>query len=181
MVVCAPADPIEARQIFEQSVAVKQPMYIRLARNNEPLIHSPDDKIAIGKAFSLKTGKDVEILTTGTIVRRIMDWIPELEKQGVSVGLTVFPTVKPLDTDCLDALIASGKKALIVEEHNVVGGFGEGVGAYLARQSAANKIRHLGIPDAYSHYVGSQRFILNKFGLDAAPNVAELFEKGDCY
>jgi transketolase len=175
MIVCAPADPIEARQIFEQSVAVGSPMYIRLAKNNEPLIHSPTDKITIGKAFSLAKGMDIEILTTGTIANRVVEWIPGLEKQGVSVGATVFPTIKPLDIDCLDALIDSGKKLLIVEEHNVVGGFGESVCSYLGKQNAANEIRHLAMPDVYSHYVGGQAFILNKFGLYDVPNIEKIF------
>jgi transketolase len=176
MIVCVPADPIEARQIFEQSVTIKAPMYIRLAKNNEPLVHNTVDKITIGKAFALRTGKDVEILTTGTITHRALEWIPELEGQGISAGITVFHTIKPLDTDCLDALIDSGKKILIVEEHNLVGGFGESVCAYLAKQNAMNKIKHLAIPDVYSHYVGSQKFILNKFGLDAVPNIEGLFD-----
>jgi transketolase len=175
MIVCAPADSIEARQIFEQSLTVESPMYIRLARNNEPTLHSHVDKITIGKAFSLKKGRDVVILTTGTIACQVMEWLPELEKQGVSAGVTVFPTIKPFDTDYLNILIDSGKKILIVEEHNVIGGFGESVCAYLAKQNATNKIRHLAIPDVYSHYVGSQAFILNKYGLDTAPNIAEVF------
>jgi transketolase len=180
MIVCAPADPIEARQIFEQSVFVESPMYIRLAKNNEPLIHSPADKITIGKAFSLKIGRDLDILTTGTITHRVMEWVPELvDQQGVSAGVTIFPTVKPLDTACLDTLIDSEKKLLIVEEHNVVGGFGEGVCSYLAKQNAVNKIRHLAIPDVYSHHVGSQAFVLDKFGLDTVPNIEELFSKAD--
>jgi transketolase len=175
MIVCAPADPIEARQIFEQSVSIYSPMYIRLAKNNEPLIHNPADRITIGKAFSLTMGRNLEILTTGTIAHRVMEWLPELDKQGVSAGVTVFPTIKPLDTACLDALIDSEKKFLIVEEHNIVGGFGEGVCSYLIRQNAANKVKHLAIPDVYSHYVGSQVFILDKFGLDAVPNIVNLF------
>jgi transketolase len=175
MIVCAPADPIEARQIFEQSVSIELPMYIRLAKNNEPLIHDPADKIVIGKAFVLTEGEDVEILTTGTITHRVMNWLPELEKQGFSAGVTVFPTIKPLDTDSLDTLVDSGKKILIVEEHNVIGGFGEGVCSYLGKQNAVNKIRHLAIPDVYSHYVGNQAFILDKFGLYDAPNIKELF------
>jgi transketolase len=175
MIVCAPADPIEARQIFEQSLTVESPMYIRLAKNNEPIIHDPVDKITIGKAFSIKMGKDVAILTTGTIACQVMEWLPELEKQGISAGVTVFPTIKPLDTDCLDALIASGKKILVVEEHNVIGGLGESICAYLAKQNAVNKIRHLAIPDIYSHYVGNQVFILNKFGLNTVPNIDEIF------
>jgi transketolase len=175
MIVCAPADPIEARQIFEQSVCVDSPMYIRLAKNNESLIHGPEDKITIGKAFSLKKGKNLEILTTGTIAHRVMEWLPELDIQGVSSGVTVFPTIKPLDIACLETLIESEKKLLIVEEHNVVGGFGEGVCSYLAKQNAKNKIRHLAIPDVYSHCVGSQEFILNKFGLYDFPDIEKIF------
>jgi transketolase len=176
MIVCAPADPLEARQIFEQSISSELPMYIRLAKNNEPLVHNPADIIIIGKAFVLKEGRDIEILTTGTITHRVMEWLPGLENQSVVAGVTVFPTIKPLDTEYLDALIDSGKKILIVEEHNVTGGFGEAVCSYLAKQNAANKIRHLAIPDEYSHYVGSQAFILNKFGLEATPNIEEFFD-----
>jgi transketolase len=176
MIVCAPADPIEARQIFEQSISVDSPMYIRLAKSNDSLIHDSADKLIIGKAFALTEGTDIEILVTGTITHRVMEWLPELKKQGVSAGVTVFHTIKPLDTNYLDVLIDSGKKILIVEEHNTVGGFGEGVCSYLAKQNAVNKIRHLAIPDIYNHYVGSQTFILNKFGLNTAPNIEEIFE-----
>jgi transketolase len=176
MIVCAPADPIEARQIFEQSVTIESPMYIRLAKNNEPLIHNPTDKIVIGKAFVLAEGGDIEILTTGTITNRVMEWLPEFKNQGISTGVTVFPTIKPLDTDYLDTLIGFGKKILIMEEHNTIGGFGEAVCSYMAKQHAANKIRHLAIPDVYSHYVGSQMFILDKFGLYDIPNIKEFLD-----
>jgi transketolase len=175
MIVCAPADPVEAHQIFEQSASVETPMYIRLARNNEPLIHDPADKIAIGKAFVLTEGEELEILTTGIIAHQMMEWLPELQKQGFSTGVTVFPTIKPLDTEYLDTVIASRKKILIVEEHNIIGGFGEAVCSYLAKQNAVNKIRHLAIPDVYSHYVGSQAFILNEYGLSRTPNIKRLF------
>jgi transketolase len=175
MIVCAPADPVEARQIFEQSLCTESPMYIRLAKNNEPLVHAPADVINIGKVFRLKKGNDLEIITTGTITNRVIEWLPEIERQGISVGVTVFSTIKPLDTEFLDELINSEKNILIIEEHNIIGGLGESICAYLAIKSAKNKIRHLGIPDVYSHYVGSQQFILDKFGLYDVPDINKLF------
>jgi transketolase len=177
MVVCAPVDPVEIRQIMEQSFSLEAPMYIRIAKNNDPPIHDPEDKISIGKAFRLMQGSDLEILTTGVITHRVKEWLPELSnKQGVSAGLTVFPTIKPLDTDFLDIIIGTRKKVLIVEEHNIIGGLGESICAYLGRKNAVNLVRHLGIQDAYSHYVGSQSYILGKFGLWAVPDIKELFE-----
>jgi transketolase len=175
MVVCAPADPIEARQIFEQSLCTESPMYIRLAKNNESLVHAPEDVINIGKTFTLEEGSDLEIITTGTITNKVMEWLPELQKQEISAGVTVFPTIKPLDTEFLDKLINTGKNILIIEEHNFVGGLGESIMSYLAMKNPKNKIRHLGIPYVYSHYVGSQKFILNKFGLYDVPDINKLF------
>ena len=175
MIVCAPADTVEARQIFEQSISTESPMYIRLAKNNEPLVHAPDDVINIGKAFTLKSGDDIEIITTGTITYRVTEWLPELQKQGISAGLTIFPTIKPLDNDCLDKLSSTEKDILIIEEHNVIGGLGESICSYMKQKDARNRIRVLGIPDKYSHYVGSQQFILDKFGLYYMPDINELF------
>jgi transketolase len=175
MVVCAPADPLEMRQIMEQSFSLEAPMYIRIAKNNDPIIHNLEDKITIGKAFRLMQGSDLEILTTGVIARRIKEWLPELSGQGVSAGLTVFPTIKPLDVDFLDIIIGTKKKVLIVEEHSIIGGLGEGICAYFGQKNALNSVRHLGIQDIYSHYVGSQSYILDKFGLWVAPNIKKLF------
>jgi len=174
-IVCAPADPIEARQIFEQSLDILSPMYIRIAKNNDPLIHNKNDKITVGKAFSIQKGSDLEILTTGTITQRIIEWLPELNKKGISAGITVFPTIKPLDTDYLNELSKSEKKILIIEEHNEVGGLGESICSYLVKNNAKNRIRHLGIPDTYSHFVGSQQFILEKFGLYDVPDIKKIF------
>ena len=177
MIVCAPADPIEAQQIFIQSLKTNFPMYIRLAKNNEPLLHNKDDIINIGKAFTLKNGDDLEIITTGIITGRVLEWIPELNNQGLSVGITVFPTIKPLDTQFIDNLIKTKKKILIVEEHNIIGGLGESICAYIVKKNAQNKIAHIGIPDKYSHYVGSQSYILDKFKMYAVPKINKLFNQ----
>lgn len=175
MIVCAPCDPIETRQIIEQGINIDSPMYIRIGKNNDPLVHGGNDIITIGKSFTLEKGDDLEIITTGSITRRVLDWLPELHKQGVSSGVTVFPTIKPLDTVFLDDLIKTGKRTIIVEEHNVIGGLGESICAYLGLRNTRNAIRHLGIPDAYSHNVGSQRYLLEKAGLWQAPNIENLF------
>jgi transketolase len=176
MVVCAPADPIEMRQLLEESFFNTSPMYIRIAKNNDPIIHGRDDKITIGKAFTLTHGDDLVILTTGIITYRIKEWLPELARQGISAEITVFPTIKPLDTEYLNGLIKSGKKVLVVEEHSTIGGLGESVFAYMMKNGAKNTVRHLAVPDQYSHYIGSQTYSLDKFGLWNVPHIKVLFE-----
>jgi len=175
MIVCAPADPVEARRIFEQSAAIASPMYIRIAKNGDTVFHDSNDEITVGKAFRLARGNDVEILATGIITNRVREWLPELGKQGISAGLSVFHTIKPLDTAYLDDLAAAGSDILVCEEHNAVGGFGESVCSHLSQIDAPNRVRILGIPDKYSHYVGSQSYILEKMGLWNVPDIKALF------
>ena len=175
IIVCAPADPVEAKQIFEQSVSVSSPMYIRIAKNREPLVHNINYKITIGKAFRLREGDALEILTTGIITQRVCEWISELNNDGLSAGLTVFPTIKPLDTNYLDELINTKKDILVCEEHNKIGGLGESICSYMKQKDASNRVRLLGVQDRYSHYVGDQSYILEKMGLWNVPNIKSLF------
>ena len=175
MIVCAPADPVEEKQLLEQCVNTESPVYMRIGKNNDPVIHNTNDVIKMGKAFSLEKGADLEIVTTGTITRRVLEWLPDLSRQGISAGVTVFPTLKPLDTQYLDGLIETGKKVIVAEEHSIIGGLGEAVCAYFGLKNAGNKIRRLGIQDAYFHDVGSQKYLLEKAGLWQAPVIKELF------
>ena len=184
MIVCAPADLVEVRQIIEQSSAIESPMYIRIGKNSDPLVHNADDIITIGKAFSLEGfpskegGNDLEIISTGAISRRVLDWLPQFKKQGISAGVTVFHTIKPIDKEYLDELIKTEKKVLVVEEHSIIGGLGESICAYFGLKNAKNKIRLMGIPDAYCHDVGTQKHLLEKTGLWQVPNIGDMYGFG---
>lgn len=175
MTVCSPADPVEAKCIFEQSIDYKSPMWIRIAKNKDPVFHNQDDKIIIGKAFEFSRGQDIQILSTGTIAYKIRSWVDIFKEQGFDAGITTFPTIKPLDTEYLDSLIATKQKIIVVEEHNIIGGLGESISSYLKIKNSSNQIKLIGFPDCYSHFIGDQDYILNKFGILQVPIIEELF------
>ena len=68
MTVCCPGDPLEVKAIVEESVIYPGPMYIRLAKNGEPIIHDKDVNIRIGQAVEVKRGHDVSIVTTSNML-----------------------------------------------------------------------------------------------------------------
>jgi transketolase len=65
---------------------------------------------------------------------------------------------------------------LIVEEHSCIGGLGESICSYMMKKGARNDVKHLAIPDQYSHYIGSQTYILDKFGMWNAQDICRLYK-----
>ncbi|KEQ27943.1 transketolase family protein [Paenibacillus tyrfis] len=165
MTVCCPGDPVEVKNIVEESFKHQGPMYIRLARNGEPVIHSEDRKIAIGQAVKVTEGKDLVILTTSNTLELAVKWVELLRQQGRHCMLISFPTVKPLDLEMLNSVIDLNIPIFTLEEHSVIGGLGSAVSEIIAESGKGVKFKRIALPDKYSHYVGSQQFIREKLGM----------------
>jgi transketolase len=174
MTVCAPGDPIEARQIIAESINRPGPMYIRLAKNNEPEIHCKGDSISIGNASVVKSGCDFTVITDGSILSNVNDWVKNWNEDHIFPELVSFHTIKPLDTNYIDLLAKKNKPVLIVEEHNKFGGLGEAICAYVGEKGYSFPIHVMAIQDTYSHFVGTHQYLLNKFGLLNAPSLKDI-------
>ena len=73
------------------------PMYLRLGKKGEPLVHDKIPEFRIGKAIVLRPGTDVCLLSTGNLLPTTLDAADELAKHGVSAEVVSFHTVKPLN------------------------------------------------------------------------------------
>ncbi|PUA39895.1 1-deoxy-D-xylulose-5-phosphate synthase [Paenibacillus elgii] len=165
MTVCCPGDPVEVRNIVEQSFEHQGPMYIRLAKNGEPIIHPEDRKIAIGQAVKVIDGQDLAILTTSNTLELAVKWVEMLRQQGRQCMLVSFPTIKPLDQEMLKSVISLNIPVFTLEEHSVIGGLGSAVSEFIAESGKAVKFKRIALPDKFSHYVGSQQYIREKLGM----------------
>jgi len=165
MTLCCPGDPIEVRELTKRSFAYNGPMYIRLARNNEPKIHSESISIKIGEAIKVKDGRDIAIITTSNMLEQGLDLVELYAQQGKSVSLISMPTIKPFDKQCILELLDKGIPIMTLEEHNIIGGLGSAVAEVIAESGKGIKFKRIGINDEYSHYVGSQQYIRGKMKL----------------
>jgi len=163
MTICCPGDPVEVRELINRSFEHSAPMYIRLGRNGEPTIHPQGLHIDIGQAVPVTVGHDFALITTSNTLELGKKWVDEWSEQGKSVGLISMPTIKPVDTIFLLQLIATGIPIMTLEEHNIIGGLGSAVAEVIAESGKSVSFRRIGIPDAYSHYVGSQQFLREQF------------------
>lgn len=168
MTVCCPGDPVETKALIKQSFDYEGPIYFRLGKNGEPNIHQNGTQIEIGKAIQVTDGTDLALITTSNMLEQGKHWVDEWADKGKKVTLISMPTIKPLDKEVVMKLIDSGMPIITLEEHNIIGGLGSAVAELIAERGKAVKFKRIAIPDKYSHFVGSQQFLRDKFGLSNA-------------
>jgi transketolase len=165
MTVCCPGDPIEARELIRHSFDYEGPIYFRLGKNNEPLIHADDTSVEIGRAVWLTEGEDLALITTSNMLEQGKRWVEEWAREGKRATLLSMHTIKPFDCESVSRLIEKGLPIVTLEEHNIIGGLGSAVAEVIADSGKAIKFRRVAIPDVYAHEVGSQKFLRNAYGI----------------
>jgi transketolase len=168
MTVLSPADCTETVKATLAAARHDGPVYLRLTGGmNNPIVYRDDYSFQIGKAIILREGGDVAIVATGTMVNQALEAARLLEAQGMSAAVIDMHTIKPLDTAVLDAVFATAKLIVTVEEHSVIGGLGGAVAEYKSRQKQSPPQLTIGIEDFFPH-AGEYGYLLERCGLAAA-------------
>lgn len=163
MTVCCPGDNNEAEQIIRKTVNNDKPMYIRIGRHNRG--NFDNNMIEVGKASIIEEGKDIAVISTSNMLPDAYDYCQKLKSEGRKPYLISMHTIKPLDKECLLSLINKGVEIHTLEEHSIIGGLGSAVAEVIAESGNGIKFKRIGIPDEFSHYIGSQKYIKKQFGL----------------
>ncbi|MGD8400978.1 MAG: transketolase C-terminal domain-containing protein [Bacillota bacterium] len=165
MVIINPGDAYEVEMALRQAVAYQGPVYIRMPRHGMvDFINSGARSFAIGTATQLLADAEATFFATGTMVGEALKAAILLETWKIKADVIDFPTVKPLDTQMLDAVCQRGGRIFTVEEHSVVGGFGGAVAEYVAGCANGIPVNIFGI-EAGSINNGPYRELLAAYGL----------------
>ena len=167
MVVVCPGDAHEVRCALRAAMRQDRPIYIRLGKKGEPLVHpGPIPKFEIGKAITVEEGDEVCLLSTGTMLPEVVGAASRLRERGISAQVVSFHTVKPLDGARLREAFGRFKLVATIEEHSLIGGFGAAVAEWLidTRTSPVNFMR-FGTPDAFFKKSGEQAYAREMLGL----------------
>ena len=165
MTVVSPADCAEIVKTVFAAVEYPHPMYIRLTGAvGFPVVYEDDYDFQIGKAVEIKSGTDVSIVATGSMVYESLEAAKILQEEGISVSVLNMHTIKPLDTKALDILISKGKTIFTIEEHSITGGLGSAVAEYISSIPNSPVVNRIGLPDEFV-ITAEYRYILEKYGL----------------
>ncbi|MGB1922212.1 MAG: 1-deoxy-D-xylulose-5-phosphate synthase, partial [Alcanivorax sp.] len=163
MIIAAPSDENECRQLLSSSYQHEGPAAVRYPRGTGPgvAIEKPLDTLPIGQARTLRDGQQVAILAFGALTPAALD-------AGKALNATVLDMrwVKPLDRDAILKATASHTLLVTVEDHQRMGGAGSAVNELLHEEGLLVDVLNLALPDHFIHH-GKRDALLAQAGLDA--------------
>ncbi|MET1033099.1 MAG: transketolase C-terminal domain-containing protein [Candidatus Saccharimonadales bacterium] len=178
MVVIVPGDSLEAEKATLAMAADDvNPGYLRLAREDVPILTTDKTPFEIGKAYVYREGKDITLLSTGLMTYHAMVAAEILAKDGIDAEVVHVPTIKPLDEKTILTSLRKTGRAITIEEGQIAAGFGSAV-AELASEQHPVPIRRMGMRDHFGES-GKPDELFEHFGLTAthiAMNAHELLE-----
>ena len=164
MVVMAPADENECRQMLYTGFTLPGPSAVRYPRGAGPgvEVQKPMKAIAVGRGEVRREGKRVAILAFGSMLAAAL-------AAGAELNATVanMRFVKPIDRELLFRLATTHDLVVTVEENVVAGGAGAAVAEALSSDGLAVALLMLGLPDQFVEH-GDPQVLLSDCGLDGA-------------
>lgn len=165
MTVVAPGDVLEVEAVVKRSSNHKGPIYIRLGRDGEPQVHEVLPRFEIAKGIVIKSGSDIAIIATGTMLHPAKVAADTLRSRGLSVSLISMHTIKPLDEDLVEQCARQSEAIFTVEEHSIIGGLGSAMAEALIELGYKGFFRRIGLPDRYCPDIGRVEYLRERCGL----------------
>jgi 1-deoxy-D-xylulose-5-phosphate synthase len=165
MVIMAPADENECRQMLYTASTLPGPSAVRYPRGTGPgvAIAAEMTALTVGRAQLRREGRSgLALLAFGALVEPARKIAESLDATLVNMRF-----VKPLDEDLVMALAARHRAIVTIEENASIGGAGGAVCELLASEGLQLPLLQLGIPDRFIEH-GSRESCLAAAGLDLA-------------
>jgi 1-deoxy-D-xylulose-5-phosphate synthase len=169
LVLMAPKDPEELKEMLELAVSHPGPAAIRYPKGSAktaPLaIHSP---VKLGKAEVLKEGRDLAIISLGCMAGTALESAVLLSKKRIDAMVVNARFVNPLDRDLMAEIAANIKRIVTIEDGVLEGGFGSAVLEFIEQEGCRNvRVRRFGLPGIFIEH-GSRTELFSKYNLTAA-------------
>ena len=168
MTILSPANIVETTQCLKIAYRHPGPVYIRLGKGQNDSIYPNKLTFHLGEGILVNDGRDVTIITTGTILNKAYEVTKILRKKNISTRLISMPSLKTIDKKNILASAKQTKIIVTLEEHSLIGGLGSIVSEILIDENINIRLVRLGLPDQYPEKVGSQEYMLEKAGLSVS-------------
>jgi len=169
MTVIDTADAVEVRAVLEYAMRHQGPVYVRVGRDEWPVVFDDSYRFELGKGQWVRRGGDVAILNSGLLLPYAIEAAEKLQQEGVDAGVINMPSVKPLDAALIRDVARDVGAIVTTENHSILGGFGGAVAEVLV-ETCPVPMERIGIRDEYSESAPNDD-LAEKHGL-TAPHIA---------
>ena len=176
MQICAPRTAEDLKQMMQLAETLDGPVAIRYPRGRTSQVESlelkverssQDESLKYGKGAKLRDGKDIAVLTIGSIGNTMSEAISSLEGRpgGVSFAHYDLRWLKPLDEEILHEVGKQYKTIVTAEDGVIAGGFGSAVLEWMSDHGYSPHIIRLGVNDQFVEH-GSTKELYHLLKLD---------------
>ncbi|MEI6145755.1 MAG: transketolase C-terminal domain-containing protein, partial [Methylococcales bacterium] len=170
MLVMAPADENECRQMLSTGYLFEGPAAVRYPRGKGPgvTVQASLEPLEIGKAEIRHQGSRIAILAWGSMVTPALTVGKQLNATVVNMRF-----IKPIDEQLLLDIAKSYDVLVTVEENVIAGGAGSAVNNFLQAKRILMPVLNIGLPDSFVEQ-GTREELLAVCGLDAQSILAKI-------
>lgn len=170
MVCFEPTDATMLAKALPQIIDYPGAVYIRMFRKKAEKIYDDSLDFKLGKAVTLKEGKDVTLVASGIMVARALKAAEELAADGISARVVNVHTWKPIDEDAIVESVKATGAVVTCENHSTYGGLGSAVAEVVVEKCPA-PMEFIGVKNSFGE-VGKEAYLSEKFGLTVGDIVA---------
>jgi len=178
MAVVQPGDARETQAVLRFAAEYGGPMYIRIGRDPWPVVMPQDYQFQLGRAFTLKDGDSLTLITYGEMIADTLNVAMELEKADIHARVINMSSLKPLDEEAVMRAAEETGKIVTIDNHNIIGGVGSAVAEVLCENNPV-PLKRIGVRDVFGKS-GTNDAMKKKFNLtvgDIRETILEFLEK----
>ncbi len=164
MIIATPSNESEARLLLSTCYEYQGPSSVRYPKGLADIAIDTSQTLStieLGKGSMLRVGKNVAILSFGTLTNTALK-VANL----YNLSLVDMRFVKPIDSDLILQVANSHKAIVTLEDAAIMGGAGSAVTEVLHREGIMIPILQLGFPDTFIEH-GDRETLMSEIGLDA--------------
>jgi 1-deoxy-D-xylulose-5-phosphate synthase len=165
LIFMAPKDARELEDMLEFALRSEIPAAMRYPRSHAREIGTERSPVRLGKAEVLKEGKDLAMISVGSMAGLALDAAQVLSKKRINAMVVNARFIKPLDMELLEKICHDVKRIVTIEEGVLEGGFGSAVLEFMERENIKGvRVRRIGLPDAFIEH-GKREELFLKYNL----------------
>ena len=166
LVTITPSTPVMAKEAVRFAYEHEGPVYIRLEGRGEKEYYDDSFVFESGKTYPIKDGRDVAIISMGSIITEAVKAAEMLERDfGVSAAVLDVPTSEPIEKENVLYYIDKCRLICSLEEHSIKCGLGSVIAEIMAENGARSRLLRIGLSGCVD-ICADREGIRKHFGLD---------------